>query len=87
MYLKSVTCPWYYVIMTSEVSVKFCVILSKIAFFWRFLAVFTKMRIFHWHPPDDPIPQGNQKMSRQEALEQWNSLKSHGWKRCSAPPR
>ena len=45
------------------------------------------MRIFHWHPPDDPIPQGNQKMSRQEALEKWNSLQSHGWKRCSAPPR
>ena len=32
------------------------------------------MRSFHWRPPDDPIPQGSQLLTRQEALEKWNAL-------------
>ena len=45
------------------------------------------MRSFHWRPPDDPIPQGSQLMTRQEALEKWNALKSMGWRRCAGPLR
>ena len=45
------------------------------------------MRSFHWRPPDDPIPQGSQLMTRQEALEKWNALKSMGWRRCAGPIR
>ena len=43
------------------------------------------LRNFHWRPPDDPIPQGSQLMTRQEALEKWNTLKSMGWKKCAGP--
>ena len=43
------------------------------------------MHSFHWRPPDDPIPQGSQLMSRAEALQKWNSLKSMGWERCAGP--
>ena len=45
------------------------------------------MRSFHWRPPDDPIPQGSQLMTRQEALEKWNALKSMGWRKCAGPLR
>ena len=45
------------------------------------------MHSFHWRPPDDPIPQGSQVMTRQEALEKWNALKSMGWRRCAGPIR
>merc|ERR1711934_1241096 len=43
------------------------------------------MHSYHWRPPDDPIPQGSQLMSRAEALEKWNTLKSMGWERCAGP--
>ncbi|MCB4388638.1 DUF1651 domain-containing protein [Synechococcus sp. MU1617] len=43
------------------------------------------LRSFHWRPPDDPIPQGSQLMTHEEALEKWNRLKSMGWKKCAGP--
>ncbi|NBQ25463.1 MAG: DUF1651 domain-containing protein [Verrucomicrobia bacterium] len=43
------------------------------------------LRSFHWRPPDDPIPQGSQLMTRQEALDKWNRLKAMGWKKCVGP--
>ena len=45
------------------------------------------MHSYHWRPPDDPIPQGSQLMSRAEALQKWNTLKSMGWERCAGPLR
>ena len=45
------------------------------------------MHSFHWQPPDDPIPQGSQLMTREEALEKWNTLKSMGWRKCTGPLR